>query len=129
MPRPPRPATQEDPDAVPTVLVMPGEATPAASGPRGRSWKALAREVWRVLLHDLSYLLPLYAVVLGGLLIRGRAPAAGIGLLLVGLYLLGLRVYSSFEAQRTRRRIAPFRHWARIRAGSGSVGDSTRKRT
>ncbi|MFZ4626705.1 MAG: hypothetical protein ACOYNR_00105 [Blastocatellia bacterium] len=115
MPRPPRTTTQAHPDAAPTVLVLPGEAVTAASGPRRRSWKALVRGAWRALLHDLTYLLPLYAVVLGGLLIRGRAPAAGIGLLLVGLYLLGLRVYSSFETYRARRRIAPFRHWARIR--------------
>ena len=127
MPRPPRPATQEDLVAAPTVLVLPGEAAPAAPGPHGRSWKAVARGVWRALLHDLTYLLPLYAVVLGGLLIRGRAPAAGIGLLLVGLYLLGLRVYSSFETYRARRRIAPFRHWARIRVGS-RPSSSTRKR-
>lgn len=121
MPSPPRPATQEDPGAAPTVLVLPGQAAMAATGRRGRSWQTLARGIWRSFLHDLSYLLPLYAVVLGGLLIRGRAPAAGIGLLLVGLYLLGLRVYSSFETHRTRRRIAPFRHWARTRAASRST--------
>jgi hypothetical protein len=69
-------------------------------------------------LHDLSYLLPLYLVVLGGLLLRGRAATVGVGLLLVGLYLFGLRVYSSFETRRARQRIAPFRHWVRIRVGS-----------
>jgi len=118
MSRPPRPAANQDPDPAPTVLVMPGESVTSASGRRGRSWGRLLRGVWRAFLHDLSYLLPLYLVVLGGLLLRGRAATVGVGLLLVGLYLFGLRVYSSFETRRARRRIAPFRHWARIRAGS-----------
>jgi len=118
MSRPPRPAAHQDSDPAPTVLVMPGESLTSASGRRGRSWGTLLRGVWRAFLHDLSYLLPLYLVVLGGLLLRGRAATVGVGLLLVGLYLFGLRVYSSFEPRRARQRIAPFRHWVRIRVGS-----------
>jgi hypothetical protein len=106
----PRDETPQPPDRGPTVLVMPSAPTSRAQG-RRRGVNGIS---WRIFLHDLSYLLPLFGIVLGLLLIRGQAPSWGGIILIIGLYLAGLRFYSGIESRRVRRKIAPLRHWMRL---------------
>ncbi len=68
---------------------------------------------WRLFLHDLSYLLPAFAALLGLLLLLGHAPHWGATLLTLGLFMLMLRINTALSVRRERRFIQYFDRWAR----------------
>ena len=77
------------------------------------SWPPHNQSFWRLFLHDLSYLLPAFAAVLGVLLLLGHAPHWGAALLTLGIFMLMLRINTALSVRRERRFIEYFDRWAR----------------
>jgi hypothetical protein len=65
------------------------------------------------LLHDLSWAMPVLALGLGLLLLRGTTPALGIVFLFNGCLCLLLRIRVSFMSRRERREIINLMKWQR----------------
>jgi hypothetical protein len=78
-----------------------------------RSWHPRNQSLWRLFLHDLSYLVPAFAAVLGVLLLLGHAPHWGAALLTLGVFMLMLRINTALAVRRERRFIEYFDRWAR----------------
>ena len=66
------------------------------------------RSLWMVFLNDLSYLLPVFGVTLGLMLIFGQASLLGGCLSSVSALVLAFRLLKAYQDRLERRRIAEF---------------------
>jgi hypothetical protein len=73
------------------------------------------RSLWRNLIHDLSYILPVFGAALGLLLALGPAPFIGATMMTVCPIIVLLRIHVAFTARRERKRIEALEQWYRER--------------
>ncbi len=73
------------------------------------------RSLWKMFLHDLSYLLPAFGIVLGFLLAFGQEPFIGAIIITVCGFILVLRIHVAYEAHLERKRIEALHRWYRER--------------
>lgn len=67
---------------------------------------ARKRSVWWDFLRDMSYLLPVFGLLLGTLLAFGQARLGGICLVFVSLAAMSMRIYFTLAARRERQQLA-----------------------
>jgi hypothetical protein len=67
---------------------------------------AQRRSVWWDFLHDMTYLLPAFGLLLGTLLAFGQARLGGVSLLLASLAALSIRLHFTLAARRERQQLA-----------------------
>lgn len=67
---------------------------------------ARRRSVWWDFLRDMSYLLPIFGLLLGTLLANGQARLGGFCLLLVSLAAFSIRIHFTLAARRERQQLA-----------------------
>lgn len=75
--------------------------------------KRSGRTLLSGLLYDLSWLMPVLAIALGVLLLRGTTPSLGIVFLFNGSLCLLLRIRASIAAWREQREINSLMEWQR----------------
>jgi hypothetical protein len=73
------------------------------------------RSIWKMFLHDLSYLLPVFGILLGFLLAFGQEPFIGAIIITVCGFILVLRIHVAYENYLERKRIEALQRWYRER--------------